>query len=60
MPISTRTKPEAAPSPEMIQEQIRHLAYELYEQRGREDGHDMDDWLKAESQVAEKAKALAA
>ncbi len=22
--------------------------YELYEQRGREDGHDMDDWLRAD------------
>lgn len=63
MPISTRTptpKPEAAPSPEMIQERIRHLAYELYEQRGREDGHDLDDWLKAESEAIGKAKAVAA
>ncbi len=63
MPISTRTpttKPEAAASPEMIQEQIRHLAYELYEQRGKEEGHDLDDWLKAESEVTGKAKAVAA
>lgn len=31
----------------------RHLialkAYELYEQRGREDGHALEDWLKAEA-----------
>lgn len=26
-------------------------AYELYEQRGREDGHALDDWLKAEAIV---------
>jgi hypothetical protein len=63
MPHPTRTpttKPEAAPSPEMIQEQIRYLAYELYEQRGREDGHDLDDWLRAESELTGKAKVMAA
>lgn len=53
-------KTQAAPSPEEIQEQIRHFAYELYEQRGREDGHDLDDWLKAESEVTGKARAMAA
>lgn len=31
------------------------LAYGLYEQRGREDGHDLDDWLEAESRL-ERAK----
>jgi hypothetical protein len=63
MPNPTRTpttKPEAALSPEMIQEQIRHLAYELYEQRGREDGHDLDDWLKSELEVNERARVVAA
>jgi hypothetical protein len=24
-------------------------AYELYEQRGREEGHALEDWLKAEA-----------
>jgi hypothetical protein len=33
------------------QEQIRRRAFELYEQRGREDGHDQKDWLQAESEV---------
>ncbi|MFY4730329.1 DUF2934 domain-containing protein [Nitrospira sp. BLG_2] len=27
---------------------IAKRAYELYEQRGREDGHALDDWLQAE------------
>ena len=26
-------------------------AYELYEKRGRGDGHALDDWLEAEQQV---------
>ena len=27
---------------------IARRAYELYEQRGSEHGHDIDDWLQAE------------
>jgi hypothetical protein len=27
---------------------IARRAYELYEQRGRDHGHDLDDWLQAE------------
>jgi hypothetical protein len=33
------------------QNEIERRAYELYEQRGREDGHDHDDWLRAEAQL---------
>ncbi len=53
-------KPEANPSPEEVQEQIRQRAYALYEARGREDGHELDDWLRAESEVTGKAEAVAA
>jgi Protein of unknown function (DUF2934) len=31
-----------------IERQIRQRAYELYERRGRADGHELDDWLQAE------------
>jgi hypothetical protein len=37
---------------EMLEEQIRRRAYEIYEERGREDGHDADDWLRAEAEFA--------
>jgi hypothetical protein len=30
-------------------EEIRDYAYHLYLQRGRVDGHDLDDWLEAEA-----------
>ena len=30
---------------------IATLAYALYEQRGREDGHALEDWLEAEQRV---------
>ena len=42
-----------------LQEQIRLRAYALYEQSGRE-GHDVDDWLQAESEVTQqKTKTIA-
>lgn len=31
---------------------IARRAYELYEQGGRQEGRDLDDWLKAEKQLA--------
>lgn len=31
---------------------IEQRAYELYEQHGRQDGHDLEDWLKAEHELA--------
>jgi len=37
-----------------VEDQIRRRAYELYEQRGREDGHDVEDWLLAEEEVTQK------
>jgi hypothetical protein len=44
-----------------LQEQIRHRAYELYEQRGRDEGHELDDWLQAESEMTkQKAKTVGA
>lgn len=43
-----------------LDERIRRRAYDLYEQRGRLDGHDMDDWLQAEAEMRGKAKTAAA
>lgn len=34
-----------------VHARIAALAYELYEQRGRRDGHDVEDWLMAERRV---------
>lgn len=38
----------AAPS---LAEQISRRAYELYEQRGREDGYAEEDWVRAEKEI---------
>ncbi len=37
-----------------LEDQIRLRAYELYEQRGREHGHDVEDWLRAQDEVTQK------
>jgi hypothetical protein len=31
--------------------QIAQLAYQLYEERGRQDGHHIEDWLLAEQRL---------
>jgi hypothetical protein len=43
-----------------LDEEIRRLAYEFYETRGREDGHDVDDWLRAEAEVTGTAVKIRA
>ncbi len=41
-------------SPELTEDNIRMRAYQLFEQRGYEPGHDLDDWLQAEAEVMRK------
>lgn len=41
-------------SPEGMWERIARKAYELWEQRGRQDGNDLRDWLDAEALVMEE------
>lgn len=56
-PVSTASAIDATSK---LEEQIRRRAYELYEQRGREDGHEINDWLQAEAearQMEEKGEA---
>jgi hypothetical protein len=36
---------------EGLRELIARRAYELYEERGRTDGDDLNDWLRAETEV---------
>ena len=39
---------------ELTEELVRNRAYQLYEERGCENGHDLDDWLRAETEVMGK------
>ena len=38
----------------VILEQIRYRAYELFEERGRLDGFDQEDWARAEAEILAK------
>jgi hypothetical protein len=40
-----------------LEQKIRDRAYELYEQRGRGDGHAVEDWVQAESELTTDVKA---
>ena len=46
--METRTLEPSRVSDE-LQKQIARMAFQLYESRGREDGHDIEDWLQAEA-----------
>lgn len=47
--LGKRTKPQAAaPAAAVDANEVARIAYELYEQRGCQPGHDFDDWLQAE------------
>jgi DUF2934 family protein len=39
---------------DVAHDHIAHRAYQLYEERGRQPGHDLDDWLKAEHDIEER------
>ncbi len=44
-----------------LDEKVRRRAYDLYEQRGRRNGYELDDWLQAEAEVTgKKSKTSAA
>jgi hypothetical protein len=43
-----------------LEGRIRARAYELYGQRGKRDGHALDDWLQAEAELTEQRSLRAA
>jgi hypothetical protein len=54
-PGLTKKSPTAATrEPQELENQISLRAYELYEARGREDGHEQEDWLRAEEEITSK------
>ena len=42
---------QSVSSPNDLQEKIAWRAYQLYEEGGWVNGHDMDHWLKAEREI---------
>jgi len=61
MRVPTKTSSLSGKSgAEAVAEQIRCRAYEVDEGRGREDGHEVEDWLRAEAEVIGRAERAAA
>jgi hypothetical protein len=50
-PPSTTKTPTQNKIRTELKQAIRLRAYELFEQRGKEHGHDLDDWLQAEAEL---------
>lgn len=57
--VASGKTPRRSPrvSSERVREMIGEKAYELYEKRGKEHGHDLDDWLEAEKLVKTRKKS---
>jgi len=53
-----RNAHRAAATEESDQQEIARLAYRFYEERGRVDGYDVEDWLRAEALFREQADRL--
>ena len=59
-PKATKTQPADVAADRTLEEQIRLRAYALYADRGGENGHDLDDWLRAEAELTAGALKAAA
>ena len=46
--------------PQGLKFEIRQRAFELYQERGRVDGHELDDWLRAEEEITSGKIRIAA
>ena len=59
--ITKRPPAPVRSEPQDLEHQIRIRAYQLYEARGREDGHELEDWLRAEEEFTwKKVRTIAA
>ena len=54
-----RHKTTDVSSLELTENIIRTRAYQLYEERGYEGGHNLEDWLRAEGEIIGKKPAVA-
>jgi len=62
MTKDTERKPPLSVKPHSRtdEETTRKRAYELYVEGGMEDGHDLEDWFRAEEELSGKARVVAA
>ena len=51
VPVKTQPGSDLIERVKALSNAIAHRAFELFNGRGRADGHDLEDWLRAESEV---------
>jgi hypothetical protein len=51
-----QASPGSSKTVEVNQETVAKLAYEIWERKGRMEGHYLDDWLEAEAQLTAAAR----
>ena len=51
MDIKTRRQKQQKLMVQMVERKVRSRAQQLYETRGQQEGHALQDWVQAESEV---------
>lgn len=51
MDITTRRKKQQELMMQIVERKVRSRAQQIYDERGPGDGHALEDWVKAESEV---------
>jgi len=57
-PVNGATTSELIRSAHVTDADVARRAYDLYLARGRESGHDVEDWLQAERDLRDAAERL--
>jgi Protein of unknown function (DUF2934) len=55
--VESPSLPTDETSHNVTDDEVAHSAFALYCERGRHDGHDIDDWLQAERKLRGPAKS---
>lgn len=52
MKLTAQERPtQKQPIPMDLHDQVRRCAYQIYEERGKIDGYEVEDWLRAEAEL---------
>lgn len=55
MDIETRRRKQRELMVQLVERKVRSRAQQLYDERGQGDGHALNDWVKAESEILENS-----
>lgn len=55
MDIETRRRKQQQLMAQLVERKVRSRAEQIYQERGRQEGQDLQDWFQAESEVLENS-----